>query len=93
MKIKDLDFNFFIGNTSDGIDVMATNIGLYVGNEISSTYDGNETIETAEDLKDAINEAIFDCDILTSDEKEELSMLLYNDAAVEIDYWWRNEYE
>ena len=92
MKIKDLDFNFLIGNTFGGTDVMATNNGLYVGNEISS-YNGNETIETAEDLKDAINEAIFGCGILTSDEKEELSMLLYNDAAVEIDYWWRSRYE
>ena len=58
MKINDLDyFRFDIGNTEDGYDVVATNLGLEVNGKIDGDYD-DELIKglmaTANDLCIAI---------------------------------------
>jgi hypothetical protein len=91
MKITDLnEFSFYIGNTSDGLDVVATNEGIAVDDEIDGFYDDNDIID-AHDLCNAIDDAIKNCKSLTKEDKEELGT--YLGAEIDIKNWWENNYE
>ena len=93
MKIADLkDFRFYIGNTfSNGeeYDVVATNKGIEIDGDIDGEYDNNDIID-AHDLCNAIDDAIWNCGILTSEEKDELGT--YLGAEIDIKNWWEENY-
>ena len=95
MKIKDLpQFSFYIGNTlDDEYDVVATNEGIAVDDEIVSTYDEEAEFEDAHEFMDVIDDAITSCDVLTDDDIEELGVVLFNGADLTIETWWREKIE
>lgn len=85
MKVKDLkNFNFYIGNTSDGRDVTASNKGIFVDDELVGDYKG-VNIEDVGDFIDVIDDAIYECD-LTDEDKDELGT--YLGANITIEKWW-----
>lgn len=98
MKIKDLkEFEFYIGNTTDEdggfvADVVATNEGILEDDKLVSTYEDDD-IESLDDLKEVIDNAIMECNSFTNEDCEGLSMLLYNDASLAIEDWWKKNYE
>ena len=90
MKIKDLPkFLFYIGNTLDEeYDVIATNEGIEIEGEVSSPYDEDMELDDVNDFMELIDDAIATCDSLTDDDKEELGVVLYNGADLNIKTWW-----
>ena len=89
MNVTDLNkFRFYIGNTSDGLDVVATNEGIEIDGEIDGFYDDNDIID-AHDLCNAIDDAILNC-TLSSEDMEELGT--YLGAEIAIDNWWEENY-
>ena len=89
MNVTDLNkFRFYIGNTSDGLDVVATNKGIEIDGEIDGFYDDNDIID-AHDLCNAIDDAILNC-TLSSEDMEELGT--YLGAEIAIDNWWEENY-
>lgn len=99
MKIKDLpQFNFYIGNTTDEdgnfvADVVATNDGILEDDELVSTYDCDDDIKSVVDLKEVIGNAIMECNSFSNEDCEGLSEVLYNDASITIEGWWKENYE
>ena len=90
MKISELEnFSFYIGNTSDDLDVVATNEGIMIDDELDGTYDDNDIIDS-HDLCDAIDDAIFNCTKLSSDDTDELGT--YLGADITIKNWWEEKY-
>ena len=90
MNVTDLNkFRFYIGNTSDGLDVVATNEGIAVDGEIDGFYDDNDIID-AHDLCNAIDDAILNCTTLSNEDMEELGT--YLGAEIAIDNWWEENY-
>ncbi len=91
MQITDLkDFSFYIGNTNEGLDVVATNEGIAIDDEIDGKYDDNDIID-AHDLCNAIDDAILNCSSLSEEDKNELGT--YLGADISIKNWWENNYE
>jgi len=99
MKITDLkEFEFYIGNTTDEdggflADVSATNNGILEDDELVATYEEDANIESVDDLKDVINDAIMECSSFTNEDCEGLSDVLYSDASLAIEDWWEKNYE
>ena len=94
MKFKDLpQFSFYIGNTiTDGeYDVVATNEGVSVDDELMATYDEDAEIEDASDLMGLIDSAICSIESLSDEDIEELGVVLYNGADFEIKFWWNEK--
>ena len=98
MKIQDLkDFRFDIGNTTDEngsfvADVVATNKGILVDDKVVFIYEEkDDNIESADDLKDIIDNALWNCPFKEED-CEGLRELVYNDASLAIDAWWEENY-
>ena len=91
MKITDLkDFSFHIGNTSEGLDVIARNNGIEIDGEVNGEYDDNDIID-AHDLCNAIDDAILNCSSLSEEDKNELGT--YLGADIDIKNWWEDNYE
>jgi len=92
MKFTDLkDFSFCIGNTSEELDVVATNNGIEIDGEVDGEYDDcYKDIIDAHDLCNAIDDAILNCSILTNEEKNELGT--YLGADMDIENWWEENY-
>ena len=91
MKITDLkEFNFYIGNTTEGLDVVATNKGIEIDCELDGEYDDNDILD-AHDLCNAIDDALLNCSSLTDDEMDELGT--YLGADIDIKNWWEENYE
>ena len=92
MKITDLEnFRFYIGNTlDDELDVVATNEGIFIDEELNGNYDDNDIID-AHDLCNAIDDALLNCPRLTQEDKNELGT--YLGAEIDIKYWWEENYE
>lgn len=94
MKITDLeDFRFNIGNTfnnGEEYDVVATKKGIEIDGDVDGEYDDNDIVD-AHDLCNAIDDAILNCDTLTSEEKNELGT--YLGADTDIENWWKENYE
>lgn len=91
MKINDLDyFRFNIGNTEDGYDVVATNLGIEIDGKIDGDYDDNDILD-AHDLCNAIDDAILNCTTLSVDDMNELGT--YLGAEIDIKDWWEEKYE
>ena len=90
MNISDLEkFRFNIGNTSDDLDVVATNDGIEIDGALDGKYDDNDIID-AHDLCNAIDDAILNCSTLTKEEKDELGT--YLGADYDIKNWWEENY-
>jgi hypothetical protein len=90
MNITDLKkFSFHIGNTSDGLDVIATNDGIEINGEIDGSYDDNDIVD-AHDLCNAIDDAILNCTTLSSEDMDELGT--YLGAEITIKNWWEENY-
>lgn len=90
MNVTDLEkFIFYLGDTSDGLDVVATNEGIAVDGEIDGFYDDNDIID-AHDLCNAIDDAILNCTTLSSEDMEELGT--YLGAEIAIENWWEENY-
>ena len=90
MKINELEnFSFYIGNTSDDLDVVATNDGIEIDGSLDGEYDDNDIID-AHDLCNAIDDAILNCSTLTQEEKDELGT--YLGADITIKDWWEENY-
>ena len=93
MKFTDLkDFSFYIGNTSEGLDVVATNNGIEIDGEVDGKYDDcyNDIID-AHDLCNAIDDAILNCSSLSEEDRDELGT--YLGADMDIENWWEDNYE
>ena len=93
MEITDLKrFRFYIGNPLDDEDgeVVATNEGIFVNDELDGNYDDINIVD-AHDLCNAIDDAIKNCKSLTKEDKEELGT--YLGAEIDIKDWWENNYE
>ena len=91
MNINDLDyFRFDIGNTEDGYDVVATNLGIEIDGKIDGDYDDNDIFD-AHDLCNAIDDAILNCTTLSVDDMDELGT--YLGAEIDIKDWWEERYE
>ena len=97
MKIKDLnEFEFYIGNTTDDegeflSDVSATNEGIDVDGEIVATYDEEMDINSADDLAELIDDAISGADAIKEEDRDELGT--YLGAEIDINKWWKENYE
>ena len=93
MKVKDLPFfSFYIGNTlNDDYDVVATNEGILVDSEVMSTYDEDAEFEDAHEFMELIDEAISNCEYLTDEDREELGVVLFNGADLNIEVWWNEK--
>ena len=84
MKITDLkEFNFYIGNTTSGEDIVATNDGIE-GNDLYGEYDTDMEINDVSDFEEIINEAIANSD-LDEEDKDELGT--YLGACITIKDW------
>ena len=94
MNIKDLKkFSFTIGDTiSDNYDVVATNEGIAVDGEVMATFNGDEEVNSADDLMEVFDNAINSIDYLSDEDKEDLGVVLYNGANLSIEVWWRENY-
>ncbi len=91
MKITDLErFRFNIGNTTNDLDVVATNEGILVDEELDGEYD-NVDILDAHDLKNAIDDAILNCASLNDEDRDELGT--YLGAEIDFDSWWEENYQ
>ena len=93
MKFTDLEnFSFYIGNTSEGLDVVATNNGIEIDGEVNGEYDDcYEDIVDAHDLCNAIDDAILNCSSLSEEDRNELGT--YLGADIDIKNWWEVNYE
>ena len=90
MKINELEkFRFNIGNTTNDLDVVATNEGILVDEELDGEYDDVDILD-AHDLKNAIDDAILNCTSLNDDDRDELGT--YLGAEIDIDSWWDENY-
>lgn len=90
MEISDLEkFHFYIGNTIDGRDVVATNEGIVIDDEIDGEYDDVDIID-AHDLCNAIDDALLNCSTLSEDDDE---LGTYLGADITIKDWWEENYE
>lgn len=94
MNIKDLiNFSFFIGCTiGDDYDVVATNEGIAVDSEVMATFNGNEEVNSVDDLMEVFDNAINSIDYLSDEDKEDLGVVLHNCANISIKVWWRENY-
>ena len=93
MKITDItkEFNFCIGNTIDGEDIVATNDGIEGDDGVIAEYDTERDINNADDLKELIDDALLECESFTQEDKDELGT--YLGAEIDIDDWWEKNYE
>jgi hypothetical protein len=93
MKITDItkEFNFYIGNTIDGEDIVATNDGIEGDDGVIAEYDTERDINNADDLKELIDDALLECESFTQEDKDELGT--YLGAEIDIDDWWEKNYE
>ena len=93
MKITDItkEFNFYIGNTIDGEDIVATNDGIEGDDGVIAEYDTERDINNADDLKELIDDALCECESFTQEDKDELGT--YLGAEIDIDNWWEKNYE
>ena len=90
MKINELEkFRFNIGNTTNDLDVVATNEGILVDEELDGEYDDVDILD-AHDLKNAIDDAILNCTSLNDDDRDKLGT--YLGAEIDIDSWWDENY-
>ena len=90
MKITDLErFRFNIGNTTNDLDVVATNEGILVDEELDGEYDDVDILD-AHDLENAIDDAILNCASLNDEDRDELGT--YLGAEIDIDSWWDENY-
>lgn len=93
MKFKELpQFCFYIGNTlEEELDVVATNEGLAIDDEVVMPFDGETDINDLDDLEELIGDAIDDCEGLTDDDREELGVVYYSDAVYGVKLWWNEK--
>ena len=92
MKIKDLkSFRFEIGNTERGLDVVAVNGGIMVGNKLECGYEDDD-IEDFEDLADAIDNAIWNCCSASLSEEDKNELGCYLGADYDIEKWFNENY-
>ena len=94
MNIKNLkEFSFFIGCTiDDDYDVVATNEGIAVDGEVMATFNGDEEVNSADDLMEVFDNAINSIGYLSDEDKEDLGVVLHNGANISIKVWWRENY-
>ena len=92
MKITDItkEFNFNIGNTINGEDIVATNDGIEGDDGVIAEYDTERDINDADDLKELIDDALWECESFTQEDKDELGT--YLGAEIDIDDWWEKNY-
>ena len=94
MKIADLkEFSFYIGNTMDGSDVVASNEGIFVDDELVNTYDPNVVINDPLDLIEVIDDTISFCPSKYIKKRDRDELGCYLGASLTIKDWWKKNYE
>jgi hypothetical protein len=93
MRIADLkEFDFYIGNTRAGSDVVASNEGIFVDDELVNTYDPNVVINEPHDLIEAIDDAISFCPSKYIRKRDRDELGCYLGASLSIKDWWKENY-
>lgn len=93
MRIADLkEFDFYIGNTRAGSDVVASNEGIFVDDELVNTYDPNVVINDPLDLIEAIDDAISFCPSKYIRKRDRDELGCYLGASLSIKDWWKENY-
>ena len=93
MRIADLkEFDFYIGNTRAGSDVVASNEGIFVDDELVNTYDPNVVINDPSDLIEAIDDAISFCPSKYIRKRDRDELGCYLGASLSIKDWWKENY-
>lgn len=93
MRIADLkEFDFYIGNTRTGSDVVASNEGIFVDDELVNTYDPNVVINDPLDLIEAIDDAISFCPSKYIRKRDRDELGCYLGASLSIKDWWKENY-
>lgn len=93
MNITNLkEFNFYIGNTIGGSDVVASNEGIFVDDELVNTYEPNVVINEPHDLIEAIDDAISFCPSKYIRKRDRNELGCYLGASLSIKSWWKENY-